>query len=190
MVDNVLWPIDVKVVKTIPLSIQDREDSIIWHYEENGFYTVRSGNSFGSLIALLRCESSSGELFTRPYHLSLISSVARSPSTPETRYYMEGLPRISLWWFLSQILLLISKAVKIVFTKMRVNAQESTIRWLPPPLNTIKMNSDAAVHPSGGGIGIAVIFRDHTGSVIATLSKKLNGLFNVEIAELLAMAVR
>ncbi|PON93543.1 hypothetical protein TorRG33x02_105270 [Trema orientale] len=47
------------------------------------------------------------------------------------------------------------------------------------------MNLDATIHPRGDGIGTDVIFQDHTGSVIAALSKKLNSHFSVEVAKVL-----
>ncbi|PON48854.1 hypothetical protein PanWU01x14_233870, partial [Parasponia andersonii] len=43
------------------------------------------------------------------------------------------------------------------------------------------------VCPNGGGIGISVVFQDHMRSVLTILSKKLNDLFSVEVAELLAV---
>ncbi|PON43808.1 hypothetical protein PanWU01x14_271070 [Parasponia andersonii] len=132
MVDNVLWPIDMEVIKTIPFSIWDREDSMIWYYKKNGSYTVRSEynlllrevikqigpnnlslslslslslngeNSFGTLTSLLRFESSFGELSTRPNHLGLISSIVRSPSTAGV-FFVAKWNRAPMSYFLVQL---------------------------------------------------------------------------------------
>ncbi|PON81778.1 LOW QUALITY PROTEIN: hypothetical protein TorRG33x02_223890 [Trema orientale] len=281
MVYNVLWPINMEVVKTIPLSIRDREDKMIWHYKENGSYTVRSGYNLllrkfinkidPSCFSLSQWWNEETFELQERFHAQKISrKVLRNgrprleetdkvPINPWCVYcgQMESCSHVlfscvnakSVWkkvglWDLikvassqhcSDILAHISKAtpcgnlericvlmwclwfdrnkvlhggspkdtslvvsfadsfingyraVKLVPTKLGVNAQEPIIRWFPPSLNTIKMNLDAAIHPSRGGIGIGVIFRDHTGSVITTLSMKLNGLFSVEITELLAV---
>ncbi|KAG7980108.1 hypothetical protein I3843_05G164600 [Carya illinoinensis] len=45
-------------------------------------------------------------------------------------------------------------------------------KWKPPPLNTYKLNLDAAVDKAHSIIGIGVIAQDYEGKVIATLRTK------------------
>ena len=45
--------------------------------------------------------------------------------------------------------------------------------WVPPVFSWYKVNVDAAVFSQLGMIGVGVIIRDHLGSVVAALSKRL-----------------
>lgn len=45
-------------------------------------------------------------------------------------------------------------------------------KWEPPPLNTYKLNGDAAVNKIYSRIGICVIARDYAGKAITTLRIK------------------
>ena len=46
--------------------------------------------------------------------------------------------------------------------------------WVPPVFSWYKVNVDAAVFSQLGMIGVGVIIRDHLGSVVAALSKRLS----------------
>ena len=37
------FPYDVDAIMKIPLSISQRSDEMVWHFEENGLYSVKSG---------------------------------------------------------------------------------------------------------------------------------------------------
>ena len=58
--------------------------------------------------------------------------------------------------------------------------------WCPPPEQYYKGNFDAAFFDASGCAGIGVVFRDHTGQVIAALSQKIPLVQTVELAEALA----
>ncbi|PON41411.1 hypothetical protein PanWU01x14_290050 [Parasponia andersonii] len=62
-------------------------------------------------------------------------------------------------------------SIKMSPQHLDVTKERVFSRWILPPQNTIKMNTDA----------------DHTGSVIAALSKKLEECFSVEVDKLLAV---
>ncbi|XP_075640446.1 uncharacterized protein LOC142612215 [Castanea sativa] len=47
-------------------------------------------------------------------------------------------------------------------------------RWTPPNFPWYKTNVDAAVFPHLGMIGVGVIIRDHGGSVVAAMSKRMS----------------
>ena len=60
------------------------------------------------------------------------------------------------------------------------------MRWCPPPEQHYKGNFDVAFFDASGCAGIGVVFRDHTGQVIAALSQKIHLVQIVELAEALA----
>lgn len=37
------WPVDADLILQIPLSIVNQYDSLVWHFDKNGEYTVKSG---------------------------------------------------------------------------------------------------------------------------------------------------
>jgi len=41
LIIDLFWPIDVHQILQIPLSV-GREDLVAWHYNQNGFFSVRS----------------------------------------------------------------------------------------------------------------------------------------------------
>ncbi|KAK3213406.1 hypothetical protein Dsin_018112 [Dipteronia sinensis] len=57
----------------------------------------------------------------------------------------------------------------------------------PPPMGSLKLNSDAAVKPKAAFIGVNAIIRDKLGGVVAALAKPLLGSFPGELGELLAL---
>ncbi|PON75729.1 hypothetical protein PanWU01x14_039890 [Parasponia andersonii] len=54
----------------------------------------------------------------------------------------------------------------------------------------IKVNSDVTVRPGEKSIGVGIIFRDHSDSMLAALAKRIVGCFSIETAELLATRER
>ena len=47
------------------------------------------------------------------------------------------------------------------------------VRWSPPPETSYKANFDAAIFYGTSSVGIGVLFRDHSGSIIAALSQRI-----------------
>ncbi|KAL0004829.1 hypothetical protein SO802_012390 [Lithocarpus litseifolius] len=60
------------------------------------------------------------------------------------------------------------------------------VRWSPPPAGTYKANFDAAILEELQCVGLGVVFRDHSGQVIAALSQRIGLSRTVELAEALA----
>ncbi|KAK6121388.1 hypothetical protein DH2020_044870 [Rehmannia glutinosa] len=42
-INNIFWPCDREEILKIPLGRENSEDTLIWHYEKSGIYSVRSG---------------------------------------------------------------------------------------------------------------------------------------------------
>ncbi|KAK7859026.1 putative ribonuclease h protein [Quercus suber] len=62
----------------------------------------------------------------------------------------------------------------------------SQARWSPPPASTYKANFDAVLFDELDCAGLGVVYRDHSGHVIAALSQKIGLPRSVEMAEALA----
>ncbi|XP_021735105.1 uncharacterized protein LOC110701784 [Chenopodium quinoa] len=58
--------------------------------------------------------------------------------------------------------------------------------WKPPLAGIIKINSDAAVF-SPSGVGLEGVMRDSVGDVVASTCSKIDGCFDVDVVEALAM---
>ena len=58
--------------------------------------------------------------------------------------------------------------------------------WSPPPDGSYKANFDAALFEELRCVGLGVVYRDHSGQVIAALSQRIGLPCTVEIAEALA----
>ncbi|KAK3222291.1 hypothetical protein Dsin_009316 [Dipteronia sinensis] len=48
---------DVNAISQIPISNGDRKDTIMWHYDEKGVYTVKSGYWIGRSLVTTPCPS-------------------------------------------------------------------------------------------------------------------------------------
>ena len=59
------------------------------------------------------------------------------------------------------------------------------VYWSLLPEASYKANFDVALFEGTNSVGIGVVFRDHSGNVIATLSQKVNSIHSVEMAEAL-----
>ena len=59
-------------------------------------------------------------------------------------------------------------------------------RWSPPPVGTYKANFDAALFEELHCAGLVVVYRDHSGHIIAALSQRIGLPHTVEMAEALA----
>lgn len=65
--------------------------------------------------------------------------------------------------------------------------RRSLVCWsLPPEASSYKANFDAAIFDRTSSVGIGVVFRDHSGSIIAALSQRIESFHLVELAEALA----
>ena len=42
IIDTIFLPIDVEIIKAIPLAISNREDDLIWHFDRKGVFSVKS----------------------------------------------------------------------------------------------------------------------------------------------------
>ncbi|XP_021766299.1 uncharacterized protein LOC110730785 [Chenopodium quinoa] len=60
------------------------------------------------------------------------------------------------------------------------------VSWKPPMEGVIKINSDAAVF-SPSGVGLGGVMHDYVGDVVVSTCLKLEGKFEVDVVEALAM---
>jgi ribonuclease HI len=65
--------------------------------------------------------------------------------------------------------------------------EPSSVRWIPPPADTICVNVDAAIFAEEQRMGWGAVFRDHEGSFLLAASEGLSGSPCPEMAEALAV---
>ena len=59
--------------------------------------------------------------------------------------------------------------------------------WCPPPIDTLKLNSDASVRDGFDFIGLGAVIRNYKGEIVAAIFKPLQGDFSAELGEFLAL---
>ncbi|KAF4347921.1 hypothetical protein F8388_001865 [Cannabis sativa] len=59
----------------------------------------------------------------------------------------------------------------------------NNLTWEPPPVGTLKLNTDAAVSSHQNKTGGGVIVRDHTGKIIAATAFSRVGQMQPKVAE-------
>ena len=69
--------------------------------------------------------------------------------------------------------------------EQQLPARRPPVRWPPPLEASYKANFDAAIFDGTSFVGIGVVFRDHSGSIISTLSQRIESFHLVELAETL-----
>ncbi|XP_021775472.1 uncharacterized protein LOC110739312 [Chenopodium quinoa] len=71
-------------------------------------------------------------------------------------------------------------------SNVSIPAMKLETRWKPPIVGTIKVNSDAAIL-SPNEVGLDGVMRDYVGDMVAATYLKMEGGFDVDVAEALAM---
>lgn len=61
------------------------------------------------------------------------------------------------------------------------------VKWIPPSLGQVKLNSDAAILTSPGRVGVGAVVRDHQGAIITAISSIVPGAFNPLYGEAIAL---
>ncbi|BFG35644.1 hypothetical protein CerSpe_219180 [Prunus speciosa] len=59
LLSNLLYPPDVDVIRTIPLSFHHRDDALIWHFDKKGQFTVKSAYKVARMVLDPRTVASS-----------------------------------------------------------------------------------------------------------------------------------
>ena len=70
--------------------------------------------------------------------------------------------------------------------KQREPNRRPQVRWSPLPEDCYKANFDAAFFEGLGSARVGIVYRDHTGQVIAALRQNIGSIQPVEMAEALA----
>ncbi|KAK2649469.1 hypothetical protein Ddye_016958 [Dipteronia dyeriana] len=144
-------------------------DSIMWHYDKLGTYSVRSGYHLGSVIA-----SSPG------------TSVFNSLESWWNYFWQLKIPlkvKIFLWkacnnWIPSNLnstyrRVSIANSCLVCYTWLKSTLHAlwcchslKMTQWICPFMDKVKVNVDAALATSHGVVGIGIIVRDSQGQVL------------------------
>ncbi|KAK2651386.1 hypothetical protein Ddye_011242 [Dipteronia dyeriana] len=177
--------IDREVVLSIPVSRLGGQDTLSWHYDKNGCYSVKSGyplalqGEFMSCPPILPLPENGG-----PRCEASISLQRNSFSNYNTA---KALEMVTYWVveLLSEFqksLTTISPVLGSVPTSNFANAD-----WLAPPSDLLKLNTAATIRKDSRTIGLGAVIRDDKGKVIVTRSRLMLGSFKSEIGNFLAL---
>ncbi|KAK2654334.1 hypothetical protein Ddye_014190 [Dipteronia dyeriana] len=72
------------------------------------------------------------------------------------------------------------RSQKLLSTNPPLQSHAVSVCWSPPPMGSLKLNSNAAVKPEVAFIGVGAIIRDELGGLVAALAKPLLGSFPVD----------
>ncbi|XP_074373951.1 uncharacterized protein LOC141714325 [Apium graveolens] len=75
-----------------------------------------------------------------------------------------------------------------IYKQPTKNDKQSSSKWLAPPISVTKINMDASLAIEGW-IGIGVVARDFTGSVIFAATKRIRAYWSSEVAEAKAIDI-
>uniref|UniRef100_A0A803PY48 Reverse transcriptase n=1 Tax=Cannabis sativa TaxID=3483 RepID=A0A803PY48_CANSA len=148
---------DVAKIQSIPLTLCDQNDQLIWNFETNGMYSVKTGYT---LAPDLRNNS-----------LLLVQTVLFNGGKPSEEFQSARHQSAS--------------AGSSATTTARSQQQE--VPWMNPPSGRLKLNTDAAVNAVENTSGFGAILRNDTGDIIATMAMPFQGCFKPEIMEALAL---
>ncbi|KAL0395125.1 UNVERIFIED_CONTAM: putative mitochondrial protein [Sesamum latifolium] len=156
------WPIDRDIILSISISRAGDEDIIIWHFSNNGIFSVRSAYH---LACDLNDEASGSNLKAEQTWWKSIwqAKLPDQVACFATSYYEAFLIQNS------------EAAVSRV--------QGGPSRWIGPPSGFVKLNFDGAILDKGTAMGIGVVARDERGRCIGWLSRRIDVMVSGEMAE-------
>ncbi|KAI7997135.1 hypothetical protein LOK49_LG10G00464 [Camellia lanceoleosa] len=171
---NLVSGADCDAILSIPVSVIDKDDTLLWHYDSKGCYTVKSGTSLLAGVQFRLVDLCAFQL------QNLLSTYCLTTNGP----YEFGLG----------VILALDATIGTVFRL--VNGLANVLRlWVAPTGVIVKAKGDeaeflascpATLTPQTGVDTIAVLLRDHTGQLVDGMVRKTR-LRSVARCELLAI---
>ncbi|KAL5765128.1 hypothetical protein ACOSQ2_017722 [Xanthoceras sorbifolium] len=192
---------DAEAILQLPLSIFPRQDSVLWHYDRYGNFSVKSAyklafqNNFSDLPS---CSYGSHFIWKFIWNLPIPSKLkifcwriccnilptkdllcmrhivasnfcelcGKGPETVDHAIWgcCKGLREEDLWLKADYFMKDFSQAFSL--PSISRPPLSITVCWNPPPKGCLKLNVDATINKYAGKIGLGVVVRDYTGSLV------------------------
>uniref|UniRef100_A0A803PC16 Reverse transcriptase domain-containing protein n=1 Tax=Cannabis sativa TaxID=3483 RepID=A0A803PC16_CANSA len=210
LLNTLFLPSDVALIQSIPLTFVEHHDTMIWHHESTGVYSVKSGYLLATKLEEQQPMSSGNQAqqwWKKFWGLKLPSKI-----------------RIFLWRAIHDCLpmadilhtrhiadsshcTLCNRANETIFhalfyckrpkkatrySLLRLSNGHNTAAtkdsdWLNPPSGRLKLNTDAAINTMENKSGFGAVLRDCSGQINAAMSTPFCGCFTPDITEPLAL---
>ncbi|KAL0383852.1 UNVERIFIED_CONTAM: putative mitochondrial protein [Sesamum radiatum] len=187
LISALFWPEDRELIVQIPLSFTGTTDLLVWHYSNNGIFSVRS--AYHLALSLASPVGTSGDRWSRNTWRKkrLQQVVACCPfcdcieETPIHTLLRCSFARQVVDFARNYLLAFSSHNPK---NTLAVSVKKDS--WSCPPTGWIKVNFDGNVLDGGRALGLGIIARDAVGSCLAWSSARLNRGGSAEVAEAFA----
>ncbi|KAK3218023.1 hypothetical protein Dsin_011993 [Dipteronia sinensis] len=162
---------DAELILGIPLSSNNRSDSFLWHYDMNGFFSVKSAYRI-ALAAKSEVQASGSRdvsvWWNKIWNIKLHSKASE-------REEVERAGELLTEFREADTLDIIGKEVVLRATAGKC--------WAVPPSGCFKLNVDAAMNLYGGRYEVGIVFRDDQGVVVEAAALSFNGVVSVDVAK-------
>ncbi|KAL0454593.1 UNVERIFIED_CONTAM: putative ribonuclease H protein [Sesamum latifolium] len=206
-VSSIFWPIDAELILNIPFSRLGAEDLVVWHYTNNGLFSVRSAYHLALAMEFRPYSSNSREAeqqwWRRMWQMRLPGKVkvfvwrAALNALPTSLNLLKRIPGTSSVcpfchegrkMLFMHLLTVLSPGKYGNVDSSALKSCRTSLCWAPPPLGSVKINFDGPLFDHGTELGFRVIARDSAGACIAWLSRRVAGRATSELVE--AMVAR
>ncbi|KAL5537570.1 hypothetical protein UlMin_045558 [Ulmus minor] len=202
---------EAEAILSLPLPRRTIPDTLLWHYDKSGHYTVRSGywlatkcrsvslsstlnpNSWWKRFWRLRIPSKIRVFLWKAYHNWIPSSVnlAKHGVPTQIRCLIcneANDTTLHALWGCKAL-----KTLKVIkhladFLEANYRKEESSKKgvatpWQAPNNGVVKINSDAAWCSKQKKFGLGSVIRDHTGKVLGSVTTPISSSVSVAVAE-------
>ncbi|KAK3224771.1 hypothetical protein Dsin_004633 [Dipteronia sinensis] len=197
---------DREAILSLHMGISRVEDTVMWHYDQCGSYSVKSGYWLGSaMVDLPRTSGLSGTdswwkylwRLSMALKIKMFIWIACYDWVP-TRCNLGGrgmkittdcpMCKQSLETTLHTVwgCRIFKDVCKSCNFGVHMGKGGAT-NWVPPNSGLFKLNTDAALNASGGVVGVGSVVRDSMGCVLATSSQQVVATYNAQLAEAVAI---
>ncbi|KAK2652569.1 hypothetical protein Ddye_012425 [Dipteronia dyeriana] len=143
---------DVEGILSILLGSCQVEDCVLWHFDERGIYSVKSGYNVGHQIKELQ-----------------VLCVVLWRVWCMRNGFLHEQKRYNVWDHLSWSKAFLSDITPVIH-RNSVSVCHEQVKWILPDSGEYKINCKAVINEFGRGYGLVIIIRDFLGLVMASCS--------------------
>ncbi|KAK2636475.1 hypothetical protein Ddye_031267 [Dipteronia dyeriana] len=193
---------EVEAILSLPRGFSNVEDTILWHYDKNGCYSVRSGYKLGRMLLSRDVPSGSNnvewwkslwklQLLHKKKELELGCVIFRRVwiwhnqcihSSVSSSFKVEdGVEWATI--FLKEF----HKAHAVVKGSPSITGSVKAVKWCAPDRGFFKINTGMTIREVDKVVGVAVVLRNDAGRVMAFLARKISASYFPSMAEVVAI---